>query len=534
MKERCIDCGHCHAACPNGVVRVESHIERVRQLIKENETVVASLSPAWVADFPDIVSHRMIEALKLLGFTYVSESSLGANKVVEETARLIKEHPSIHITSMCPTVNLLIQKYHHPLVEYLLPLDTPSIAHAKMIKAWYGENARVVHISPCVAAKEESARQPGLMDAALTFEELKSWMKADGVDFARIPGNGTYAFEPFAANRHTTYVLENGAFNKDFMRQNDLEGVRTFHFSGLVSIPKILGNSDNFKVDAPFLMELFACDGGCVQGIGSTRRNMYIHNELSMHNYSRSNKMNPAYRLPPVHIHKQQSSENVMEPITEEEIGKALETIDIFSDREHLNCGGCGYANCRSFAKALVLGHVNHSMCVWHLKQMTQHKFAMLLQKMPSGVVIVDDQMRVVEANGNFARMLGPEAELLYDSNPGMHGYAIQPFVPFHRLFANMFESGKEVVERDVEINGRLLKITLFTLQKGKSVCCIVRNLFLSDVRNDEIINRSQRVIRENMATVQKIAHLLGENASRTEAILNSIIESQLSVQDEK
>jgi hypothetical protein len=30
----------------------------------------------------------------------------------------------------------------------------------------------------------------------------------------------------------------------------------------------------------------------------------------------------------------------------------------------------------------------------------------------------------------------------------------------------------------------------------------------------------------ENLSTVQQIAYLLGENASRTEAILNSIIDS--------
>ena len=38
------------------------------------------------------------------------------------------------------------------------------------------------------------------------------------------------------------------------------------------------------------------------------------------------------------------------------------------------------------------------------------------------------------------------------------------------------------------------------------------------------MIQRTRRVMRENLETVQRIACLLGENASRTEAILNSIV----------
>lgn len=72
-----------------------------------------------------------------------------------------------------------------------------------------------------------------------------------------------------------------------------------------------------------------------------------------------------------------------------------------------------------------------------------------------------------------------------------------------------------------------MLKLTLFTIQNRKLVCGFVRNLFLQDVRNDEIVARARAVINDNLETVQKIAYLLGESASRTEAILNSILESQ-------
>jgi hypothetical protein len=46
------------------------------------------------------------------------------------------------------------------------------------------------------------------------------------------------------------------------------------------------------------------------------------------------------------------------------------------------------------------------------------------------------------------------------------------------------------------------------------------------EVRKDLVINRTREVILENLKVVQQIAFLLGENASFTETMLNSIVES--------
>ena len=46
------------------------------------------------------------------------------------------------------------------------------------------------------------------------------------------------------------------------------------------------------------------------------------------------------------------------------------------------------------------------------------------------------------------------------------------------------------------------------------------------DVRREEVINRVTEVIDKNLEMVQKIGFLLGEGASETEQMLNSIIKS--------
>ncbi len=54
----------------------------------------------------------------------------------------------------------------------------------------------------------------------------------------------------------------------------------------------------------------------------------------------------------------------------------------------------------------------------------------------------------------------------------------------------------------------------------------IIRDLYSPEVQGEEVIIRVSEVIDKNLEMVQKIGFLLGEGASETEQMLNSIIES--------
>ena len=123
--------------------------------------------------------------------------------------------------------------------------------------------------------------------------------------------------------------------------------------------------------------------------------------------------------------------------------------------------------------------------------------------------------------------MMGPDAESLYDASPGWSGLEGESVLPFVRLLNELAESGDESLVRDVQVRERILTVSVHVVQRGKVYLMICRNMLFSQVRNEEIVSRTQRVIRENLETVQKIACLLGENASRTEAILNSILDAR-------
>lgn len=529
LTDRCIACGECYEACPSGVVKISDHIRLAEQAIKNNQTIVASLSSAWVSEFKGIEPSRMVEVLKLLGFTHVSETTLGATAVASQTVKTLASSgsASVSISSICPVVNSLVTKYYPLLSSHLTPVCTPTIAHARLIRQWYGDKARVVTISSCVAAKDEVHRDDGLISAALTFEELKKWMVDSGVDFEFVQGHDSYSFEPFSAQTDVEYVMERGIFDSNASSKYNLPDLQFFSLSGLHRVNKILASLRGDTLNRPIYLELFACEGGCLHGVGSFNKIDFIDKKIEILKYAESARKNPLVQLPLVYLAEEFKPEDVLDNITDEDIADALSSISINFSDEPINCGGCGYNDCHSFAKAMVRGDVTSRMCVWYLKKVAQDKFSVLLNKMPFGVFVVNDNLKIVEANKNFATLMGAEAEMLYSSGPGMSGVDFARLAPFSDLVSELLCSQEDLLERDVQVKERVLTLSMFTLLKGHLVCGMVRNMFLTDVRNDEIMARTRAVINDNLETVQKIAYLLGENASRTEAILNSIVESQ-------
>jgi PAS domain S-box-containing protein len=152
-----------------------------------------------------------------------------------------------------------------------------------------------------------------------------------------------------------------------------------------------------------------------------------------------------------------------------------------------------------------------------------------MLQKIRAGIVIVSDDLKIIESNLGFARMIGEENEELFETIPGLKGADLDMLVPevIVDMFRSIFESGESRIERDIKYQNKLLSIGIATIHKNKIAGAIIRDLSAPMLERAEIIERAKQVNRKNMKTVQQIAYLLGENAAQTEELLNSIIESQ-------
>ncbi|MDA3886921.1 MAG: PAS domain-containing protein [Candidatus Delongbacteria bacterium] len=147
-----------------------------------------------------------------------------------------------------------------------------------------------------------------------------------------------------------------------------------------------------------------------------------------------------------------------------------------------------------------------------------------LLKLMPSGFVIVDKDLKIIDSNESFVEMIGEDTKLINDINPGLKGADLSKLLSFPELFSQLLESGEKTFSKDIHIGKKLYKVSLFLIQKNTIVGAIIKDMTDPEVNAEEIVKRAQMVIKENLDTVQQIAYLLGENASKTENVLSSII----------
>lgn len=151
-----------------------------------------------------------------------------------------------------------------------------------------------------------------------------------------------------------------------------------------------------------------------------------------------------------------------------------------------------------------------------------------MLHKINLGIVLIDQNHRVVDSNESFARLMGEESMELFETIPGLKGADVSVLVPevIYKMLTSIMASGEDNLERDIKFQNRLLHVSVVTLYPNKVVGAVIRDMSAPLLVRDEIINRAQRIKMQNIETVQKIAFLLGENAAETEELLNSIIES--------
>lgn len=159
-----------------------------------------------------------------------------------------------------------------------------------------------------------------------------------------------------------------------------------------------------------------------------------------------------------------------------------------------------------------------------------------MLQMIKAGIVIVDQNMKVVNCNETFAKLMGEETEELYEAIPGLEGADIKELVPgiVGKMFSGLLHTGEELLERDLTYKNMLLHISIVSIYKHRVVGAIIRNLSSPKLVREEIISRAMKVTRQNIEMVQQVATLLAENAAQTEDMLNSIVAAYKYGEDKK
>ena len=393
LPEECIDCGECVVACPRHGNFVENDLEQVQRQMRSGRQIVASIDPSFIAEFDVSCLEDLNGALAQLGFAAAEEMAIGAEIVSREYERIMLDgEKDVLISSVCPSINLLIRKFYPDMLKYLAPVASPMQVHCRRLRRQY-PGAYIVYIGPCYARKRE-AHDTGCCDAVLMFSDLKQWLHEQGIHCVN---SHTHTFQGIRARR---YPRQDGIV-KSMTR---VAGWNRVSIDGVSDCIAALEEMRQRGADRVFL-EMTACEGSCVNGpaIRSNRYENRIHGTVAVNSYAGefdfgveepesirvTFEPDPIDRVPP----------------DEDDVEQTLELLNKAHPHTALNCGCCGYPTCREMAQALCEGKSELDMCLPYLHEKAErHSREVVSSTLEAADRVIDKQMRVVQ---DIASILG-------------------------------------------------------------------------------------------------------------------------------
>lgn len=522
IPDKCISCGTCVKVCPANAKCVRSDLEKVQNLIYSGKDVYVSLAPSWRGVF-EMSAQKMIAVLKRLGFKDISETALGAEEVSIKTAQMLNEtEQGLWISSACPVIVDYIRMYKPEFSKYITPIGSPARTHARMLRKTYGEDIGIVFIGPCIGKKKEADEPDGLIDLAITFEELKIWMYDQIPDISEIQKDDRFEFVPRSAYEGALYPID-GGMNTTIRKIGIKDNVQLLEICSIPAFEKALNNLNPEKINRPIFVEALACEGGCVAGpcISTDKASISIISDV----LAKVKKRDDIPKTPDVVVDYEYKSAAITESkYSLEEITKTLKKIGKHTEEDELNCGGCGYSSCRELAVALLDGVAESSMCISYMRKIAMRKAAAMLRCMPAAIVMVDNNMNILEANDSFMKMFTGDMYEIFKARPdGLTGAAIDRIIEFSDIFRTILKTGKDLHKEHYAVKDRLYDINAFTIEPNEIVGAIITDVTQTETNREKISEKAKEVISKNISIVQEIACLLGEHMVETETLLNSI-----------
>jgi len=366
MDERCVACGYCTNICAVGAKQARSDVETVCQLLSQSTPIIAVLSSAFPAAFPEVRPRQMVAALKKLGFSEVMEAAFGAELVCREYGRVVKENKGKPIlSSTCPAVTSLVEKHYPQLIDRLVPIVSPMVAMGRVIKWQYNPEAKVVFIGPCVAKKAEAddEKVAGVIDAVLTFPEMKEMLAAKEIDPL------SEEEEQFSGPRpHLGRLFPvPGALLKLAGISGDTMISDVVVAEGIDRAISCLLEFAQGKVKTKF-MDIFFCQG-CIDGPAIDkslslcgRREKIVDYTLEQADMARTQSDLEKYAG--IDLSRKFTNRYTTLPApNEKEVSNTLRQINKLKSEDQVNCGACGYNSCRELAVAVCQGVAEIEMC---------------------------------------------------------------------------------------------------------------------------------------------------------------------------
>ncbi|NYB75804.1 (2Fe-2S)-binding protein [Sedimentibacter hydroxybenzoicus DSM 7310] len=325
----CINCGQCRMVCPTGAIIIKNETEKLWDaLYDKSKRVIAQIAPAVRVALGEefgkkpgeVTTGKIVAILKKLGVEEVFDTSLSADlTVVEESNEFLKRYNKGEnlplFTSCCPGWVKFAETRYPELKENISSCKSPQQMFGTVLREAYKEkdaedlrDTYILSIMPCTAKKAEAARpefsHDGVreVDLVLTTQELSIMIKEIGIKFDEVEeeamdmpfGTGSGAGVIFGTTGGVTEAVLRRVLKNKFDKEDCniiFNSVR-----GLDSVKEAIVNIDGNEIKIAVvhglkhadnlikqiksgekkydLIEVMACNGGCVAGGGQPQPKM--------------------------------------------------------------------------------------------------------------------------------------------------------------------------------------------------------------------------------------------------------------------
>ena len=503
--DECVLCGQCFAICPQNAKQISCDLEKVKVMLMTSPVYV-SVAPSFAAAFPGIGITALSEAVRKLGFKGVEETAVGATIVKNEYERILRdEKPDVLLSSCCTSVNLLVRKHYPDTLFALAPVLSPLQAHCMDIKRRFPD-AKTVFIGPCIAKKQE-AEEGDLIDAVLSFEELRDWLQSENIPL-------TPQADTCSGGKTRLFPTTGGVLNS----MEHLPDYTYLSVDGISQCAAVLEEIRAGSLHRCFI-ELSACQGSCANGpLLGKRRSAPALNTAQILRYAAKGDF-------PVEQPSPEKTARAFTPLQKEarmphetQIKDTLAKMGKTTPEDELNCGCCGYNTCREKAIAVIQGKAEQSMCLPYMMKKAEGFSDTVVANSPNGILVLNDDLEVQKINPVACRLLrvrnekdvlGDHVIRLMEPDAFLKVRGRRNPIESERTHLTEYEC---CVDRTILYNG---EYHLFI--------CIMRDV-TEEMHQQEkklemrmqAVGIANEVAKKQMKIVQDIASLLGETAADT------------------
>lgn len=434
--ENCIGCGACFDVCEHNARNYYDDTEQFFRDLEGGEQISVLFAPSFQANYPQEYA-SILGGLKELGVNRIVSVSFGADITTWGYINYISEHDMKGgISQPCPAVVNYIEHYAPELIDKLIPIQSPLLCTATYMKKYMHITDKLAFISPCIAKKVEISdpNTYGYVSYNLTFNHFMEYVRKHQISGPDAEneieyGLGSVYPAPGGLKENVYWFCGEEAF----IRQVEGEK-RAYAF--LENYRKRIENGQRL----PFMVDILNCDRGCLYGTGiEAERNVTEDNYYNLQEIRErckknggsnpfSRQLTPEERLE--QFNRQFSALDIRDFMRKysdksESISRLepaeddLEAIFLCMNKENpaqrtINCGACGYENCREMAKAIFNGSNIPENCIHFMKDEIQLFSAQLEEQ----------NRKMAEKNETLRRVIQEEKEGELFINQMIHAFA--------------------------------------------------------------------------------------------------------------